>query len=125
MISFVFLERCITFLDFGLGQITLRPTKPNKINPIKDALFLHNTSINNNTLQDCTWRPGNEKIICPDPDIKFILYAGGEKKVVDSYQSDWLRQSPWEPEKEDVFLIHGYAGGDDTLPISVLRDGKC
>lgn len=61
---------------------------------------------------------------CPDQDIRFILYSGGERQAVDSYDTDWLRQSIWDPTKEDVFLIHGYAGGDDTLPIVVLRDGN-
>lgn len=40
------------------------------------------------------------------------------------YQEDWLRNSGWNPDKENIFLIHGYAGGDDTLPIVVLKDGK-
>lgn len=43
--------------------------------------------------------------------------------MFDHSQSDWLRQSIWDPLKEDIFLVHGYAGGDDTLPINVLRDG--
>lgn len=44
-------------------------------------------------------------------------------KQLDINQADWLRNSGWDPEKENIFLVHGYAGGDDTLPISVLRDG--
>lgn len=43
---------------------------------------------------------------------------------VDLFSEDWLRQSGWEPSHETILLIHGYAGGDDTLPITVLRDGK-
>lgn len=78
----------------------------------------------NNTLRDCTFRSVTQGEACPDSDVRFILYSGGEKQVVDSYQSDWLRQSIWDPTKDNVFLIHGYAGGDDTLPIVVLRDGK-
>lgn len=61
---------------------------------------------------------------CPDSDIRFILYSGGERQVVESFENDWLRQSIWDSTKENVFLIHGYAGGDDTLPMVVLRDGK-
>lgn len=91
---------------------------------IKDELFLHNTSISNQTSRDCTWRPVNERQVCPDPDVRYVLYSKDEKEVLDSFQSDWLRQSNWDPNKEDVFIIHGYAGGDDTLPIIVLRDGK-
>jgi len=43
---------------------------------------------------------------------------------LDINQADWLRNSGWNPEQENIILIHGYAGGDDTLPIVVLRDGK-
>lgn len=39
-------------------------------------------------------------------------------------QNDWLRNSGWDPEKETMILVHGYAGGEDALPMSVLRDGK-
>lgn len=42
----------------------------------------------------------------------------------DVTQTDWLRNSGWDANKENIILIHGYAGGDDTLPISVLRDGE-
>lgn len=95
---------------------------PNAI--IKDELFLHNQSISNKTMRDCTWRPINDKTVCPDPDLQYILYANGKKEIVDLTVSDWLRQSSWDQEKEDVIVIHGYAGGDDTLPIAVLRDGQ-
>lgn len=44
---------------------------------------------------------------------------------MESSSSDYLRHSIWDPTKENIFLIHGYAGGDDTLPIVVLRDGRC
>lgn len=50
----------------------------------------------------------------------FYLYL---LQQLDINQADWLRNSGWDPEKENIFLVHGYAGGDDTLPISVLRDG--
>ncbi|XP_017771747.1 PREDICTED: phospholipase A1 member A-like [Nicrophorus vespilloides] len=44
-------------------------------------------------------------------------------QTVDPKQSDWLRQTGYyDSNKEDILLIHGYAGGDDTLPIVVLRD---
>lgn len=36
---------------------------------------------------------------------------------------DWLNDTEWDPSKENIILVHGYAGGDDTLPIVVLRDG--
>ncbi|XP_050310359.1 phospholipase A1 member A-like [Anthonomus grandis grandis] len=90
--------------------------------PIKDALYLHNFVQTNNTLQDCVFRPANAKDMCPDPDIRYILYSNGQKQVLDHGQTDWLRQSIWDPLKEDLFLVHGYAGGDDALPMNVLRD---
>lgn len=30
--------------------------------------------------------------------------------------------SAWNDTKENVILVHGYAGGDDVLPMVVLRD---
>lgn len=53
----------------------------------------------------------------------FLLYANCVQ--LDMTQSDWLRKSRWDPEKKNIILIHGYAGGDDTLPIAVLKDGAC
>lgn len=41
----------------------------------------------------------------------------------DMAHPDWLNDTEWEPAKENIILVHGYAGGDDTLPIAVLRDG--
>lgn len=38
-------------------------------------------------------------------------------------QADWLRNSGWNKEKQNIILIHGYAGGDDSLPIAVIKDG--
>lgn len=52
---------------------------------------------------------------------KFLFFF---MQKLDVSQGDWLRNSGWDPEKENIILIHGYAGGDDTLPMSVLRDGK-
>ncbi|XP_065173305.1 phospholipase A1-like [Atheta coriaria] len=90
---------------------------------IKEELLLHNASLANRTMRDCTWRPVDMKTVCPDEDIKTILYTpDGQKEVVDPMQDDWLRQSAYDSDKEDILLIHGYAGGDDTLPIAVLRD---
>lgn len=30
--------------------------------------------------------------------------------------------SAWNSSKENIILVHGYAGGDDVLPMVVLRD---
>lgn len=36
--------------------------------------------------------------------------------------TEWLRMSQWNSTKENIILIHGYAGGDDLLPMAILRD---
>lgn len=74
-------------------------------------------------MKDCQFRPSDQRLSCPDPDIRYILYTGEKNQVVDYTQSDWLRQSIWDHTKEDVLIVHGYAGGDNTLPMTVLRDG--
>ncbi|XP_060803836.1 pancreatic lipase-related protein 2 [Amyelois transitella] len=91
-------------------------------NPIKEALLLHSDNFTNVSFEDCIWKRDREP--CPDPDVFLNLYteAQPEKKLVDLSSEDWLRQSGWEPAHETVLIIHGYAGGDDTLPITVLRD---
>lgn len=43
---------------------------------------------------------------------------------VDLTQTDWLRNSGWKSDKQNIILIHGYAGGDDSLPTVVLKDGN-
>lgn len=43
---------------------------------------------------------------------------------VDITQRDWLRNSGWDRDKENMILIHGYGGSEDALPMVVLRDGK-
>ncbi|KAF5298137.1 hypothetical protein FQA39_LY02561 [Lamprigera yunnana] len=93
-------------------------------NPIKDALFLNNASVfGNNSRDKCIWRAThNQRAVCPDPDVSFILYAESNRELVDVNENDWLRQSSWNATKDNVLIIHGYAGGDESLPISVLRD---
>ncbi|XP_019864600.1 phospholipase A1-like [Aethina tumida] len=83
---------------------------------------LHENRINS-TRKECIYRPPEtNRDHCPDPDVKYILYNDGKRQVIDYTQTDWLRQSIWDPLKEDIMIVHGYAGGDDTLPIVVLRD---
>ncbi|XP_041988221.1 phospholipase A1-like isoform X2 [Aricia agestis] len=89
--------------------------------PIKEALFL-NTDMFNTTLEDCVWRRELEP--CPDANVTINLYTEAEpfKHTVNVFSEDWLRQSSFDPSHETILLVHGYAGGDDTLPIIVLRD---
>lgn len=32
--------------------------------------------------------------------------------------------SGWQPQKQNIILIHGYAGGEETPPVGVLKDGN-
>ncbi|KAI4488586.1 hypothetical protein M0802_011476 [Mischocyttarus mexicanus] len=106
--------------------------------PIEEAI--QNGEANNFINQNCTWRRGDNKDHCPDPEVRVYLYTpGNPRRELDSRESDWLRHD-YEPTRDNVILIHGYAdkekkqliglkkndrdfsGGDNTLPISVLRD---
>lgn len=31
--------------------------------------------------------------------------------------------SGWQSQKQNIILIHGYAGGEETPPVGVLKDG--
>ncbi|XP_076760916.1 phospholipase A1 [Xylocopa sonorina] len=94
-------------------------TRKEPYGPIQEAI--QNGIAAQYNRESCVWRRGNDRDSCPDPDVRVFLYANNRKRELDSRESDWLRQD-YEPTKENVLLIHGYAGGDDTLPISVLRD---
>ncbi|XP_013177338.1 PREDICTED: pancreatic triacylglycerol lipase-like [Papilio xuthus] len=111
------------FASFFIVVITLFPHDVcGQRKPIKEALLLNNDIYANASFEDCVWRRDREP--CPDPNVIINLYTESEpfKKTVDLFSEDWLRQSGWEPSHETILLIHGYAGGDDTLPIVVLRD---
>lgn len=43
---------------------------------------------------------------------------------LDVTQKDWLMNSGWQPQKQNIILIHGYAGGEETPPVGVLKDGN-
>jgi len=77
--------------------------------PIRDAIESGAAAAYNK--DDCVWRRGNDRDVCPDPDIHIYLYTPGRpRRLLDpSQQSDWLRQD-YEPTKDNVILIHGYAG---------------
>ncbi|XP_014212403.1 lipase member H [Copidosoma floridanum] len=72
---------------------------------------------------NCTWRRNYDCNGCPDPQVHLYLYTPGnpERKLDPAHVADWLRQD-YEPSRENIILIHGYAGGKDALPMSVLRD---
>ncbi|XP_034171023.2 phospholipase A1 [Osmia lignaria lignaria] len=95
-------------------------TKTTAIGPIQEAI--QNGDAAQYNKEQCVWRRGNDRDSCPDPDVRVFLYTNDRpRRELDSRESDWLRQD-YDPTRENVLLIHGYAGGDDTLPIAVLRD---
>lgn len=52
----------------------------NAQNIINQALYLGSPSAFNSTKDDCKWKFGNERDICPDPDINVILYTSSNGK---------------------------------------------
>ncbi|KAK2579140.1 hypothetical protein KPH14_001310 [Odynerus spinipes] len=111
--------RSIAFLAIFIELIALCEGKPPR-GPIEEAI--QNGAADDYNKDNCIWRRGNDRDSCPDPKVHVYLYTPGHgRRELDSRESDWLRHD-YEATRENVFLIHGYAGGDDTLPISVLRD---
>lgn len=47
----------------------------NAQNVINNALYLNAPNAFNSTKEDCKWKHGNERDICPDPDINVIMYT--------------------------------------------------
>lgn len=82
--------------------------------PIKDAIESGAAAEYNK--DDCVWRRGNDRDVCPDPDVHVYLYTPDQpRRSLDPLeQSDWLRRD-YEPTRDNVILIHGYAG--DILPL--------
>lgn len=56
---------------------------------------------------------------CFDRFLAFQIFSSSQ---FDADETNWLRMSAWNSSKENIILIHGYAGGDDLLPMVVLRD---
>lgn len=91
--------------------------------PIKDAIESGAAAEYNK--DDCVWRRGNDRDACPDPDVRVYLYTPGRpRRLLDPLeQSDWLRRD-YEPTKDNVILIHGYAGDSLFLSLAVRLDLK-
>lgn len=77
--------------------------------PIQDAI--NSGAADAYDKDNCTWRRGNDRDSCPDPGVHLYLYTPGnpKRKLDPNHVSDWLRQD-YEPTKENIILIHGYAG---------------
>ncbi|XP_046426532.1 phospholipase A1 member A-like [Neodiprion fabricii] len=75
--------------------------------------------------EDCVWRREYEHR-CPDPDIHVYLHKLGKERIELQQGSeesrDWLNNVNFDPGLDNVFLIHGFNGGDGVMPTAVLRD---
>lgn len=97
--------------------LTDRASSKKSYSPIQEAI--HNGLAAEYDRNKCIWRRGNDKDLCPDPDIRVFLYAPDRpRRELDSRSSDWLRQD-YDPTKESVILLHGYAG-DCPLTVFLL-----
>ncbi|XP_063241620.1 phospholipase A1 VesT1.02-like [Bacillus rossius redtenbacheri] len=91
---------------------------------LTQALFMGNVD-SNATLADCVWRRGNDNDVCPDPDVFYYLYTSEQpsaRKTMNTREADWLRTAGWNPQHDNVILIHGYNGGDDSHHVQVMRN---
>lgn len=51
--------------------------------------------------------------------LNFLYYQ------IDSTKTNWLNSSvAWDSTKDNIFFIHGYAGGDNAPPLQLIREGK-
>ena len=103
---------------FNLAESTLNfRTRPR--GPIEDAI--QSGAAANYSREDCTWRRGNDRDLCPDPDIYIYLYTpGGGKRLLDpESSSDWLQHRDYEPTRDNIILIHGYAGNAFLVSLSL------
>lgn len=64
---------------------------------------------------------------CPDPDIRFFLYAGEDGwrgKEIDVRSGASLRYAGWDPSKKNVIIVHGFNGTESKTPMSFIRRGE-
>lgn len=90
-----------------LSSLFLTPSSRN--GPLQDAIKSGAAATYKE--DDCIWRRGNDKDSCPDPDIHVYIHTSNRprRELRPETSSDWLRQD-YEATKENVILIHGYAG---------------
>lgn len=96
----------ILFAVLSVEALSIKKKEPR--GPIQEAL--QNGLAAQYNRENCVWRRGNDRDSCPDPDVRVFLYTFHQsRRELDSRESDWLRQD-YDPTKENVLLIHGYAG---------------
>ncbi|XP_024081436.1 lipase member H-B isoform X2 [Cimex lectularius] len=61
---------------------------------------------------------------CPDRDIKFYFYSSvtHRRKLIDVRSNVPLKYSGWDPDKKNVFIIHGFNGTERKVPMTYIRD---
>lgn len=64
---------------------------------------------------------GKSHLKALNANLFFVIISFGVVQF-DMNEEYWLRMSSWNNTKENIILVHGYASGDDVLPMSVLRD---
>lgn len=82
--------------------------KNEPLGPIREAI--QNGIAGQYNRENCVWRRGHDRDSCPDPDVHVFLYTENRpRRELDSRESDWLRQD-YDSTRENVLLVHGYAG---------------
>ncbi|KAH1011053.1 hypothetical protein HUJ04_000497 [Dendroctonus ponderosae] len=62
---------------------------------------------------------------CPDNDIKYYLYtpeSGRNRIRIDIRNRLSLKLSGFDPEKQNVFIVHGFNGTESKTPMTILRN---
>ncbi|XP_066146170.1 phospholipase A1 [Euwallacea fornicatus] len=63
--------------------------------------------------------------VCPDNGIKYYLYTkhtGRDRLRIDIRNPLSLKLSGFDPERRNVFIIHGFNGTESKTPMTILRD---
>lgn len=103
------LPACVLLLAWSLTARECAAASRKSRGPIRDAI--ENGDAAAYDRNKCVWRRGNDRDLCPDPDVHVHLYTPDRprRSLRPAEQSDWLRQD-YDPIRENVFLIHGYNG---------------
>ncbi|XP_065341099.1 phospholipase A1 VesT1.02-like isoform X1 [Cloeon dipterum] len=90
--------------------------------PPADMLLLDRENKTGNASANCLQK--DERLMCPDPDIRFYLYVGssGEADEINTTDPEWFARSKFNPEAPTVMLVHGYRGGESLMPTVVLKN---
>lgn len=106
----------LTCLQYDLGQNLISAAR----GPIQDAIQSGAAAEYNR--DECPFRREFDSR-CPDPDINVYLYKFGKERLkLENSPRNWIDNDLYDPQNDNVILIHGYNGGDGALPVVILRD---